>query len=127
MLDLHEQSRELGLSQVGLEEPGQVPSRLFLRPGQVPWRSPSGGHDEEAARVRVGQQVRFTLDAAPDKVFLGEITELASVIHTRSINQPDKVFDATVRLLNPDTELMRPGMNINAEVLLDRGQEVAGL
>ena len=83
--------------------------------------------EREAARIRVGQQVRFTLDAAPDKVFLGEITELASVIHTRSINQPDKVFDATVRLLNPDTELMRPGMNINAEVLLDRGQEVAGL
>ena len=83
--------------------------------------------EREAARVQVGQQVRFTLDAAPDKVFLGEITELASVIHTRSINQPDKVFDAKVRLLNPDTELMRPGMNINAEVLLDRGPEVAGL
>jgi multidrug resistance efflux pump len=83
--------------------------------------------EREAARVRVGQQVRFTLDAAPDKVFLGEITELASVIHTRSINQPDKVFDATVRLLNPDTELMRPGMNINADVLLESGQEVAGL
>lgn len=83
--------------------------------------------EREAARVRVGQQVRFTLDAAPDKVFLGEITELASVIHTRSTNQPDKVFDAVVRLLNPDTELMRPGMNVNAEVLLDSGQEVAGL
>jgi multidrug resistance efflux pump len=83
--------------------------------------------EREAARVRVGQQVRFTLDAAPDKVFLGEITELASVIHTRSTNQPDKVFDAVVRLLNPDTELMRPGMNVNAEVLLHSGQEVAGL
>ena len=83
--------------------------------------------ERESARVRVGQQVRFTMDAAPDKAFVGEITELASVIHTRSTNQPDKVFDATVRLLNPDTELMRPGMNINAEILLESGQEVAGL
>jgi multidrug efflux pump subunit AcrA (membrane-fusion protein) len=83
--------------------------------------------ERESARIRIGQQVRFTMDAAPDKVFLGEITELASVVHTRSLNQPDKVFDATVRLLNPDTELMRPGMNINAEVLLAQTTEVAGL
>ncbi len=83
--------------------------------------------ERESARVRVGQQVRFTMDAAPDKNFIGEITELASVIHTRSTNQPDKVFDATVRLVNPDPELMRPGMNINAEILLDGAPEVAGL
>lgn len=82
--------------------------------------------EREAARIRIGHQVRFTLDAAPDKLFLGEITELASVVHTRSTNQPDKVFDATVRLINPDTELMRPGMNINADVLLGSGQELAG-
>lgn len=83
--------------------------------------------ERESARIRVGQQVRFTMDAAPDTVFLGEVTDLASVVHTRSINQPDKVFDATVRLLNPDTELMRPGMNINAEVLIAPAPEVAGL
>ncbi len=82
--------------------------------------------ERESARVRQGQAVRFTLDAAPDKVFIGEITALASVIHTRSTNQPDKVFDATVRLVNPDPELMRPGMNINAEILLDTPLEVAG-
>ena len=83
--------------------------------------------ERESARVKVGQQVRFTMDAASDKVFLGEITALASVIHTRSISQPDKVFDATVRLVNPDTELMRPGMNIHAEVLIEPAREVAGL
>ncbi|MEM1411191.1 MAG: efflux RND transporter periplasmic adaptor subunit [Pseudomonadota bacterium] len=83
--------------------------------------------ERESARIRIGQQVRFTLDAAPDTVFLGEVTDLASVVHTRSINQPDKVFDARVRLLNPDPELMRPGMNINAEVLIDSATEVAGL
>jgi len=83
--------------------------------------------ERESARVRVGQAVRFTLDAAPDRVFLGEITELASVIHTRSTNQPDKVFDATVRLADPDPELMRPGMNVSAEIVLEGAPEVAGL
>lgn len=74
--------------------------------------------ERESAWIEVGQQVRFTMDAVPDRVFFGEIVELASVIHTRSINQPDKVFDARVLLSNPDPELMRPGMNINAEILV---------
>jgi hypothetical protein len=83
--------------------------------------------ERESARIRVGQTVRFTLDAAPDREFIGEIVELASVIHTRSVNQPDKVFDATVLLQNPDPELMRPGMNVNAEILVGQRTEVAGL
>lgn len=74
--------------------------------------------ERESARIRRGQAVRFTLDAAPDRVFEGEITDLASVVHTRSRNQPAKVFDATVTLRNPDPELMRPGMSVNAEILL---------
>lgn len=74
--------------------------------------------ERESARVSRGQRVRFTLDAAPEREFFGEIVELASVIHTRSINQPDKVFDAKVVLFEPDVELMRPGMSINAEILV---------
>jgi multidrug resistance efflux pump len=82
--------------------------------------------ERESARVKVGQQVRFALDAAPDRVFEGEIVARASVIHTRSTNQPDKVFDVTVRLDNPDPELMRPGMNVNAEILVGAATELAG-
>ena len=74
--------------------------------------------ERESARVKVGQAVHFKLDAAPDQVFMGRIEERASVIHTRSTTQPDKVFDAKVSLSNPNTELMRPGMSINADILV---------
>ncbi len=74
--------------------------------------------ERESARISVGQRVRFNLDAAPDRSFEGEITELASVVHTRSVNQPAKIFDATVTLRNPDPELMRPGMSVNAQIVL---------
>jgi HlyD family secretion protein len=80
--------------------------------------------ERESARVAVGQRVRFRLDAVPDREFFGEISVLGSVIHTRSARQPDKVFDATVSLENPDPELMRPGMNINAEILLAEPAEL---
>ncbi len=81
--------------------------------------------ERESARIKVGQSVRFTLDAVPDRQFHGDIVELASVIHTRSINQPEKVFDATVVLDNADTELMRPGMSVKAEIQLN-GNEDSG-
>jgi HlyD family secretion protein len=76
--------------------------------------------ERESARIAVGQPVRFNLDAAPDRSFEGEITQVASVVHTRSVNQPAKVFDATVTLRNPDAELMRPGMSVTAEIVLGR-------
>lgn len=79
--------------------------------------------ERESARIKIGQSVRFSLDAVPDRQFYGEIVELASVIHTRSINQPEKVFDATVVLDNADAELMRPGMSVKAEILLDSIEE----
>jgi multidrug efflux pump subunit AcrA (membrane-fusion protein) len=72
--------------------------------------------ERESARVAVGQQVSFTLDAAPDQPFTGKVVELASVIHTKSINQPARIYDATISLDNADPELMRPGMSVNAEI-----------
>ena len=79
--------------------------------------------ERESARIVVGQTVNFVMDAAPDQRFYGEIIELASVIHTKSRNQPARVFDATVSLNNPDSSVMRPGMSVSAEIFLNSGPE----
>ena len=73
---------------------------------------------EQAKELAERGITSFSMDAVPDKIFHGKITELASVVHTKSINQPAKVFDAQVALLDPDPELMRPGMSVNAEILI---------
>jgi HlyD family secretion protein len=78
--------------------------------------------ERESARIAVGQKVRFVVDAAPDKPFFGEITSLASVIHTRSNNQPARVFDAIVSMQDPDTNIMRPGMSVSAEIFMPAEQ-----
>ena len=78
-----------------------------------------------SARVAIGQPVNFTLDAAPNKTFHGKITELASVVHANSMNQPP-VLDATVALIDADTQLMRPGMSINAEIRVTLETEPVG-
>ena len=76
--------------------------------------------ERESARIAVGQAVKFVVDAAPDEQFYGEIIELASVIHTKSRNQPARVFDATVSMKSPDLAIMRPGMSVSAEIYLDK-------
>lgn len=76
--------------------------------------------ERESARIKIGQRVSFTMDAVPDQVFYGTVSELASVVHTRSVSQPAKIFAARVALLVPDTELMRPGMSVNARIILDQ-------
>lgn len=75
--------------------------------------------ERDSARVEIGQRVSFSMEAVPDRVFLGTVTELASVVHTRSISQPAKIFAATVTLHAPNPELMRPGMSLNARIQLD--------
>ncbi len=76
--------------------------------------------ERESARIAVGQTVKFVVDAAPDDQFYGELTELASVIHTRSRSQPARIFDATVSMKNPDLAIMRPGMSVSAEIYLQK-------
>jgi multidrug resistance efflux pump len=74
--------------------------------------------ERESARIAVGQAVKFVVDAAPDQQFYGEIIELASVIHTKSPNQPARIVDATVSMHKPDASIMRPGMSVSAEIRL---------
>lgn len=72
--------------------------------------------ERDSAQVSVGQPVRISLDAIPDRPFHGHIVNLASVIHSKSGNQPARVFDATVALDEVDPGLMRPGMSVSAEI-----------
>jgi len=74
--------------------------------------------ERESARIAVGQRVKFVVDAVPDEQFYGEIIELASVIHTKSRNQPARVFDATISMNDPDLSIMRPGMSVSADIYL---------
>jgi multidrug efflux pump subunit AcrA (membrane-fusion protein) len=81
--------------------------------------------ERDSARVAIGQPVSFALDAAPNKAFHGKITEVASVVHTKSMNQPP-ILDATVALIDPDPQLMRPGMSVNAEIRVTLDTEPVG-
>jgi HlyD family secretion protein len=73
--------------------------------------------EPDAGRVHLGQRAEIRLDANPDKLFTGRVTELGRVFHTKSQETPSIVFDATVSIDNPDSELMRPGMAAEVTIL----------
>jgi|GEM_PF-837801 len=66
--------------------------------------------EQHAHKVKVGDRVEIKLDAVPEQTFSGQIDSLGRIVRLKSRREPSKVFDAVVRIDNPDTNAMRPGM-----------------
>ncbi|MCL2916637.1 efflux RND transporter periplasmic adaptor subunit [Shewanella litorisediminis] len=76
----------------------------------------------EANRVRAGLRVKIRLDANPERVFHGTLSETGAVFRRKNDDIPLVVFDAVARFDEVDKELMRPGMTakINIDVVQDK-------
>ena len=68
-------------------------------------------------RIVPGMKARIVLDTFPDRVFTGEVTEVASVAD-ESRERPG--FAVRVSLEKPDPALMRPGLSVRVEVVRGR-------
>jgi hypothetical protein len=68
----------------------------------------------DVRKLRVGQDVKVTLDADPSKQLVGKVKQVANVGEQRP-NADAKVFEVVVNIEKPDTAL-RPGMTTGNEV-----------
>lgn len=67
------------------------------------------------SKVKKGYPVRVTVDALPDKVFEGQIVNIANI--GKSLKGIDsKVFDITVKITGADKDIAH-GMNTNNEII----------
>ena len=73
-------------------------------------------NEVDIAKVRVGQPVRVTLDAYPQKIFTGKVRFVAPAA---KVVDKIKVFEIEVALDDLD-EAFRTGMSANVEILGDR-------
>jgi RND family efflux transporter MFP subunit len=73
-------------------------------------------NEVDIAKVRVGQPVRVTLDAYPQKIFTGKVRFVAPAA---KVVDKIKVFEIEVALDNLD-EAFRTGMSANVEILGER-------
>ncbi|TDF42504.1 HlyD family efflux transporter periplasmic adaptor subunit [Alteromonadaceae bacterium M269] len=66
--------------------------------------------ESDTSLLHVGQSVKITLDAYPERPFAGEITSLGQAYRAKSNNNLKVVFDATIALNQSEQAIMRPGM-----------------
>ena len=78
----------------------------------------------DTGRLALGQKVNVTLDALPDEVFRGSITEIGTIFKQASFNQPSRILDVAVELDRIDSKRMRPGMAARLQIAVDRFEQV---
>ncbi|MBT1442923.1 HlyD family efflux transporter periplasmic adaptor subunit [Shewanella sp. JM162201] len=72
--------------------------------------------ESEAVGLSVGKQASVTLDAYPDKVFQGKVTQVDALAKARERDSPVNYFEFTVALDMTDTAIMLPGRQVQARI-----------
>lgn len=77
----------------------------------------------EAIDLAAEQKVDVRLDAYPDKVFQGEVKQVAGFPRSIERGNPVKYYEVTVGLTEQDKQLMQPGRKVSVTVHVNRNQD----
>jgi len=77
----------------------------------------------DAAKVKVDQKVTLTFDALPDLTLTGKVTEIDTV---GTVSQGVTSYGVKIAL-DSDDERIKPGMSVNAEIVVDVKPDVLTL
>jgi RND family efflux transporter MFP subunit len=75
-------------------------------------------NEVEIRKVKVGQKVKLGLDAFPDAMLTGEVTQVANVGETRK-GSDTKVFEVEIKV-NESDSTYRPGMTTSNSILTNK-------
>jgi HlyD family secretion protein len=78
----------------------------------------------DSGKVRVGQDASITVDAVQGKSFAGEVATIGSILTQATYDRPQKVNDIYVEIKEGDTKLLRPGMNLKAQIRVGEYKQV---
>lgn len=80
--------------------------------------------EPQAGKVKEGLPVEIRLDSNPDHAYKGKIERLGRIFREKSDEQPAMVFDAVIKILEPDPEVMRPGMAAGVDIIVASREDV---
>lgn len=73
--------------------------------------------ENDVVQVSIGDTARVEVDAYPDRIFDGVVTEIAHAAKTRGIGTQEAVVNFEVKIRIIDTDVMlRPGMSMIADI-----------
>jgi len=70
----------------------------------------------EAGKVRVGQDVKVTVDAVAGKMFGGKVSAISAILKQAAFDRPQKVAEALIELRTADLRGIRPGMTARSQI-----------
>jgi HlyD family secretion protein len=74
----------------------------------------------DSSQLVIGQRVHLRLEAHPDKVYGGRISQVANLVQNESPESRNKVLNLELTLLESDALLMRPGMRFRGRIEIAR-------
>jgi len=77
--------------------------------------------ETDIARLKLGQEVKITLDAFPDTTFAGTVTEIGNAALSSSDNVTN--FEVTVLIVDQVPDI-KPGMNATVDITTDTREDV---
>lgn len=79
----------------------------------------------DSGKVKVGQDANITVDAVQGRSFGGKVTNIGSILKQATFDRPQKVNDMYVEIENADTKMLRPGMNLKAQIRVGEYKQAA--
>jgi HlyD family secretion protein len=79
-------------------------------------------NEVDIQKIKVGQDVRISLDASPDKKLTGKVTQVANVGEQRP-NSDSKVFEVKI-VINEKDSTLRPAMTTSNEIMISTVEKV---
>lgn len=73
--------------------------------------------ENDIIMISIGDTARITIDAYPDKKFVGIVYEIANTAKSKGLGTQDEVtnFEVKIRVVNKEVDL-RPGMSMTADI-----------
>jgi len=88
-----------------------TPILYIAATGQKNWEVRVGVSDKDWAKLNIGDKARLTLDAYPDNVFDGVVTELA-----QAADPVNKLYEVKIQV-RPGSQRFAPGLFARAEII----------
>jgi HlyD family secretion protein len=115
--DWNNEAKEVGSNIFSMDAVMEIPDLSSLRARvQI---------DEiDAGKIKTGQDSSIVVDSAQGRSFNGVVISIGTILKQASFERPQKVNDVYVELKDADTKVLRPGMNIKANIRVGQYSQV---
>jgi HlyD family secretion protein len=118
--DWNNEAAQIGSNVFGMHPVMEIPDLSSIRARvQV--------DEVDAGKVAVGQDANIMVDAAQGRSFGGKVISVGTILKQATFDRPQKICDTYVELSNPDTKLLRPGMNLKADIQVGQYSNVVAI